>query len=126
MDEAHPFFRTLASAGAVSSGILKGAQTVGVVATSAALFCGRDAAQCLTPPKACAALLVVAGSACYAAHAPLAPEKGKDGGGADDSGDYEKLLDTAAAGASSETLPPGARPRSPTTGPTGGGGLHKV
>ena len=128
LDEAHPFFRTLASAGAVSSGILKGAQTVGVVATSAALFCGRDAAQCLTPPKACAALLVVAGSACYAAHAPPAPEKGKDGGGADDDGDvYEKLVDTAAVGASSsDALPPGARPRSPTTGPAGGGGLHKV
>ena len=66
-------------------------------------------------------------AACYAAHAPPAPEKGKDGGGADDDGDvYEKLVDTAAVGASSDALPPGARPRSPTTGPAGGSGLHKV
>jgi hypothetical protein len=39
------------AAGAVSSGVLKGLQTVGVVTASAVFYCGREPTQCATPSK---------------------------------------------------------------------------
>jgi len=60
------FFSMLKQIGAVGSALLKGIQSVAVVALSAIVFCPREETQCLTPLKAMSALLVLSGMIVYA------------------------------------------------------------
>lgn len=67
VDLAHAasFFNILKSIGAVSSALLKGAQTISVFLISAFLFCSSQASQCLTSVKVLSIFLVLCGTLCY-------------------------------------------------------------
>mmetsp|Transcript_18049 Transcript_18049/g.43401 ORF Transcript_18049/g.43401 Transcript_18049/m.43401 type:complete len:388 (-) Transcript_18049:165-1328(-) len=60
------FFLMLKQIGAVGSALLKGVQSVAVVLLSAAFFCPREEAQCLTIVKALSVALVLIGTFLYA------------------------------------------------------------
>ncbi len=67
VDTAHAaaFFTLLKNIGAVASALLKGVQTVIVIALSAVFFCPSEQSQCLNTVKVCSACLVLTGVFCY-------------------------------------------------------------
>lgn len=61
------FFLMMRQIGAVGSALLKGVQSVAVVALSAVFFCPQEEAQCLTALKSVSVCLVLGGTVLYAA-----------------------------------------------------------
>ena len=57
----------------VSTGLVQSLRAVLVFACSATFFCGNDVAQCFTPAKGLATLVVTAGVAAYAAAGDSTP-----------------------------------------------------
>ena len=77
---AATFFLLLSRIGSVGSALLKGVQSVSVMALSAVFFCGREAAQCPTPGKMGSAAIVLAGTMFYAVGSRTTKPKAKPKG----------------------------------------------
>ena len=78
---AAAFFLLLRNLGAVGSSLLKGVRSVAVVLLSAALYCPREAAQCLSRTKELSIALVVSGTVMYASAGDNGVRNGGNRGG---------------------------------------------